>query len=312
MDYFYTAQEAIARLKIPRSTFYRLVRELQIVGIDIPARKHSYYEREVIDHLADERARRLRQYRQGNRHLQFCRPTEADFARLETPELIGTYTHPLQRADVMWKTGESIAPTNPDAYHILKDSQTGAIYGGVMMSPIAESAWNKLLACDDTGGDWNRWRYYLEPEDYLPYPSVGSDPVDVFVFDMFTAVSPLDRHYGALTLRHVLGFLEQLLERGIVIGSLYCMPVGADYLGSQFVQHLGFRPARSDPWGRRIQPLLRGKVLSLRLFGGRSGSGLVQRYQARQHARQRRIRRHAQQLSPAGGGTLEQVMADEA
>lgn len=312
MDYFYTAQEAIARLKMPRSTFYRLVQEGQITPFPVPARKQAYYEREMIDHLADERARRLRQYREGSRHVQFCRPSEADFVRLRTPAFNTSFANPLGRASVVWQFGDELTKTNPDVFHILKDARTGAIYGGVMMSPIAESAWSKLLVYDGTYVDCYRWHYSLNAEDYLPYSPSSNDPVDIFVFDMFTAISPLDRHYGALILRHALRFLEEQLERGVVIGSLYCAPEHADQLGHRFVKRVGFRPARTDPWGRRLPPTVREQLLTLRVFGGRSGSGLVQRYQARQHARQRRIRRNARQPSHVVVGLLEQIKADEA
>ena len=55
MTDLYTAGEAIAKLKLPRSTFYYLVEQGIIPRVTVPLRKQAYYPKQVIDALAAER-----------------------------------------------------------------------------------------------------------------------------------------------------------------------------------------------------------------------------------------------------------------
>ena len=59
MKTYYTAEEAMKKLDLPRSTFHYLVRKGKIPKITLPLRKQAVYPKKDIDEIAEERTRML-------------------------------------------------------------------------------------------------------------------------------------------------------------------------------------------------------------------------------------------------------------
>src|SRR5258706_11842462 len=82
MDTYYTEEQAIKKLGIPRSTFYDLVKANEIPKVNVPSRKRAFYPRQGIDELAEERARILGEVAQVPERFVFVLPQRDDLEQL--------------------------------------------------------------------------------------------------------------------------------------------------------------------------------------------------------------------------------------
>src|SRR5947208_5116979 len=124
MKNYYTAAEAIKRLHLPRSTFYRLIKEGDLPeGLVVPLRKQALYPKKDIDRLVEERARILGEFEQQPERLQFLLPTEEDFRQIVEID------HLLFPGET-WMSPEELQqrlPYNPEVTHVLKDTHTNTV-----------------------------------------------------------------------------------------------------------------------------------------------------------------------------------------
>src|SRR5205807_9729254 len=83
---YYTAEEAIKKLGISRSTFYDLVKANEIPRVNVPLRKRAFYPKQRIDELAEQRARILGEIEQTPARFVFVLPQRDDLEQLVDSE----------------------------------------------------------------------------------------------------------------------------------------------------------------------------------------------------------------------------------
>src|SRR5437899_2356601 len=142
MNNYYTAAEAIRKLNIPRSSFYYLIKIGDIPeGVIIPLRRQALYPKKDIDKLVEERARVLAEYEQTPERLKFMLPSREDLVKLVDIDRMVFHEETLILPE------EQIArfAYNPEAIHILKDTKTDTVLGGITMSPLKHNVLEKLI-----------------------------------------------------------------------------------------------------------------------------------------------------------------------
>src|SRR5436305_5687044 len=82
MKTYYTAEEAMKKLDLPRSTFHYLVRKGEIRKIVLPLRKQAVYSKQEIDQIAEEKAKMLTQLEIIPARIAFVVPNRADLEQL--------------------------------------------------------------------------------------------------------------------------------------------------------------------------------------------------------------------------------------
>lgn len=279
MTELYTASEAIQRLKLPRSTFYYLVEQGQIPKVTVPLRKQAYYSRAVIDELAEQRQAVVQEYQSTPDRLIFVRPTLADLEQLVE----------IDRA--IWGEVGIIDPDviaerfahNPENVHVLKDSSSGAVLGGVTMSPLPAALIDGLMSLKLDESD-------IKPSDYLRF--MPGTPQDCYVIGIVVRQDVGATFYASRLLDHAVSYLTELVERGIHLHRLYT--VGTTTEGDRLARKLGFEEVRSGhgPLGdERVAFILNLNAKSPK-------SALVSRYQAAIKNQKRRARRHVKESQP--------------
>src|SRR5438270_378571 len=175
MDNYYTAEEAIKKLGISRSTFYDLVKANEIPRVNVPLRKRAFYPKQRIDELAEQRARILGEIEQTPARFVFVLPQRDDLEQLVDIERMFFHESILVPPEEQQKQ----LTYNPEAIHVLKDTKTNTVVGGMSFSPLKPDVLEKLVRLEIDESQ-------VKPEDYLPY-TVGT-PLDCYVIDF--VVSP--------------------------------------------------------------------------------------------------------------------------
>lgn len=279
MEKFYTAQEAIKHLNIPRSTFFYLVKTGQIPKVVLPLRKQAIYPRETIDKFAEEQQKALQEYTEKPERLVFTLPTLEDLRQLVDLDRIVFEEETL----ILPEQQQQRFRYNPEAMHVLKDSESGTVLGGITMSRIRENVLDKLikLEIDET---------QIIPEDYLPFEEGQKEPINIYVVGIIVKPGPACHYVGEQLLKDGLHYLSSLLERGITIGKIYTVATTED--GDQIARKLGFMRLPGE-WKGAHEDFRHPYVLDL--FHNQTSSLLVKQYQRKYEARERRIRRYRNQ-----------------
>jgi hypothetical protein len=273
MHELYTASEAIAKLKLPRSTFYYLVEQGAIPKIVVPLRKQAYYARSVIDALAQQREAVVEEYRTQPERVRFLRPTREDLAQLVAIDRTIWGDVGIIDADAI----SARFAHNPDCVHVLKDVEANTVLGGVTMSPLRAGVIERLVALEVDESD-------LTPNDYVPFTT--DRPLECYVVGIVARQDVMAPYYASLVLRHASDFLSDLAEQGVTMTRLYT--VATTHEGEHLARKLGFTELV-----RGAGPLGDSRVsLSLDLEQQKPVSELVARYQAALKNRQRRAKRH--------------------
>lgn len=280
MDNYYTEGEAIKKLGIPRSTFYDLMKANEIPKVNVPSRKWAFYPRQRIDELAKERARILGEVAQAPERFVFVLPQGDDLEQLVDIERMFFHESIIVSAEEQQKQ----LTYNPEAIHILKDSKTNMVVGGISISPIKRDVLEKLIRLEIDEAQ-------IKPEDYLPYTS---DPqLDCYIIDFAVRPDLMATYYGSKLLQATLDYFIELLNRGVVIRRIYAAAVTES--GERLAKGLHFKLLQSD-WTREHEEFRHSYVLDL--GNTASNSRLVKQYlkQRRNLERRRRWykkRRHA-------------------
>lgn len=294
----YTAREAIARLGLPRSTFYSLVRRGVIPTRTSALRKQALYPKLIIDGLAADEARLHGNRPSSGHQFTFSRATVEDLHALLVSRFVFSSKHPEKRyyreaTGRIWHE-PALYPQTKDAFYVLKAMGNSEILGGIAMNVLTPEAQSKVLHYEvDEKIHGVSVTLFLAPSDYVPWSSLANSAVDVFVFDIFAKESLQQSHHAALLMRHVLKFFDVLLDTGVVVRSLYTLVEGKGTLSERVALRFGFKPCWTDTLGQSIPRRPSMQPFMLRVFGARSSSHLIHAYQRREHAMQRRQRRHA-------------------
>jgi hypothetical protein len=274
MTDLYTASEAIQRLKLPKSTFYYLVEQGQIPRVAVPLRKQAYYSRAVIDELAAQRQAVVQEYQSTPERLVFVRPTLADLEQLVE----------IDRA--IWGEVGIIDPEviaerfahNPENVHVLKDTMQDKVLGGITMSPLAPELIEGLMDLRLDESD-------ITPSSYLPFtPGVEQD---CYVIGIVACQDLHATFYASRLLEHAMGYLTELVERGVRLRTLYTVATTED--GERLARKLGFIETK-----RGTGPLGDDRAaFRLDLMQSVSSGVFVKRYQQAVKNQQRRAKRYA-------------------
>ena len=177
MQNYYTVREAIKKLGIARSTFYNLVKANEIPSITVPSRRQVFYPKQRIDELAEERARLVGEVEQTPERFVFVVPQRDDLEQLVDIERM--YFH--ESLIVSPEEQQEQLSYNPEAIHVLKDTKTNTVVGGVSLSPLKPDVLEKLIRLEIDEAQ-------VKPADYLPY--TADAPLDCYVIDFVVRPGP--------------------------------------------------------------------------------------------------------------------------
>jgi predicted DNA-binding transcriptional regulator AlpA len=270
MQNYYTAGKAIKKLGIPRSTFYDLVKANEIPKVTVPLRKRAFYPRQRIDQLAEQRARILGEAAQAPERFVFVLPQRDDLEQLVDIERMFFHEAIIVPPEEQQKQ----LTYNPEAIHVLKDSKTNTVVGGVSISPIKPDVLEKLirLEIDET---------QVKPEDFLPYTT--DTPLDCYIFDFVVRPSLMATYNSSKLLQASLDYFIELLTRGVVIRRIYA--AATTKFGERLAKRLHFILLQSD-WKREHEDFRHSYVLYLE----ESKSRLIKKYLKQRRNLERRLR----------------------
>src|SRR2546423_1381642 len=260
MQNYYTVREAIKKLGIARSTFYDLVKANEIPSITVPSRRQVFYPKQRIDELAEERARLVGEVEQTPERFVFVVPQRDDLEQLVDIERM--YFH--ESIIVSPEEQQEQLTYNPEAIHVLKDTKTNTVVGGISLTPLKPDVLEKLIRLEIDEAE-------VKPEDFLPYTT--DTPLDCYVIDFVVRPGPIAQYYGSKLLQATLDYFIDLLNRGVVIRCIYASVITK--FGERLVKSLHFKLLHSD-WTREHEDFRHSYVLDLQNI--ESKTRFVQKY----------------------------------
>ncbi len=278
MDKYYTAGEAISKLKIPRSTFYDLIKKGEIPeGVKVPLRRQALYRKSDIDKLVEERARYLDELKQEPERLVLMPPKREDLEQLRAIDLMVFHEETLISPEKQLERFKY----NPEAILVLKDTQTNTVLGGITISPIRQEVLEKLinLEIDET---------QIQPEDYQPYTT--DHPQDCYVVGIIARPGIGEKFYAGRLMKAALDYLIRLLNKGIIIRRVYTVATTED--GDKLAQSLYLTPLPGET-KTQYEEFRRPYMLDLEVK--ESKSKLVNRYLKQRQNLERRRKRYQRQ-----------------
>ncbi len=280
MNNYYTAKEAIRKLNIPRSTFYHLLDIGEIPkGVMIPLRKQALYRKQDIDKIVEERAKFLEELKQAPERLAFMVPSREDLIQLVDIDRLVFHEETLILPEKQMERFKY----NPEVIHVLKDTKTKTVVGGVTISPLKQKVLEKLinLEIDET---------QIKPEDYRPYTT--SEPQDCYVIGIIARPSITETYYASRLLHAALDYLIELLERGVIIRRIYTVATTED--GDKLAKKLRMTPLPSE-WKGEYEDFRHPYILDLE--AKESKSVFINKYLKYKRNLERRQKRYIKQLS---------------
>lgn len=281
MENFYTAAEAIKKLNVPRSSFYHLIKVGEIPeGVTVPLRKQALYRKEDIDKLVAERAKYLEELKQQPERLVFMLPTKDDLIQLVDIDRLVFQEETL----ILPEDQEKRFAFNPEVIHVLRDTKTNLVQGGITLSPLKHDVLKKLinLEIDET---------QIKPEDYRPYTT--EHPQDCYVVGIIARPGIAEKYYASRLLKSAVNYLVELLERGIIIRRIYTVATTAD--GDKLAKEIGFTRLPGE-WTGEYEDFRRPYVLYL--DAKESQSKLINKYLKSKRNLERRRKRYEKQSTP--------------
>jgi hypothetical protein len=153
---------------------------------------------------------------------------------------------------------------NPEAIHVIKDTNTNTVLGGISCSPLKPDVLEKLIRLGIEEPQ-------IKPEDFLPY--TAGTPLDCYIIDFAVRPGLLATYYGTKLLQATLDFFIELLNRGVVIRRIYAVAVTK--YGERLAKRLHFTLLQSD-WTGESADFRHSYVLDLE--NTKSKSRLVKKY----------------------------------
>lgn len=276
MKSYYTAEEAMKKLELPKSTFHYLVRKGEIRKVTLPLRKQAVYPRQEIDQIAQERNAMLAEIETAPDRLTFMIPNRDDLEQLIELEQACYPEETIIPVDIM----ERRLAYSPENIHMLKDTKTNKVVGSITMAPIKPDVLEKLinLEIDET---------QVQVEDYLPF--VPGEPLDCYVVSITAAQNFASKYYASRLLVAVVNYLIELLDRGINIRRIYTVATTEE--GENLAQSLGLVPLKTD-WQGPHEDFRHSYMLDLEDFNNKSK--LVKRFLQKKKNQERRSKRYRQ------------------
>ena len=218
-----------------------------------------------------ERASILGEVKQTPERLVFVLPQQDDLEQLVDIERMLFHEALLVPPEEQQKQ----LTYNPEAIHVLKDTKTNTVIGGISCSPLKADVLEKLIRLEIEEPQ-------IKPEDFLPY-TVGT-PLDCYIIDFVVRPGILATYYGNKLLQKTLDYLMELLNRGVVIRRIYAVVITK--YGERLVKRLHFTLLQSD-WTGESSAFRHSYVLDLE--NTKNQSRLIKKYlKQRQHLERRR------------------------
>ncbi len=170
---------------------------------------------------------------------------------------------------------------NPEAIHVLKDTETNTVLGGITLSPLKQSVLRKLIALeiDET---------QVKPEDYVPLTPGKTE--DCYIIGIIARPGVAEKYYAAKLLTGTVDYLIELLERGVTIKRIYT--VATTEAGDHLAQALDFQRLPGE-WQGPHEDFRHPYVLDLETT--QSKSKLINKYLKRKRNQERRKKRYEKQ-----------------
>lgn len=234
---FYTAKDAMQRLGMSRSTFFEYVKEGKIKKTIRPNRKEGYYEKVMIDKMAQENA--LFTLIHSIEPITFSRASSADDIRGIVDLCIAIYG---QGGTPSYDARMEIWQKNPEVYYIVK--QEGIVTGYISLIWFDDEALSVLM-----GPSPKQSR--ITTAGIGVYSVTGPEHVNEFVEgkpikSLFTSLgvrpglsNTEQREYAFKLLRGTQDVLVNFVERGMPVGKLLATSEKGD--GIQMARKLGMK-----------------------------------------------------------------------
>jgi hypothetical protein len=250
---YYTAEEAMKILDLPRSTFHYLVRKGEIPKINVPLRKQAVYPKKEIDKLAEERNRVLTELEVKNEELAFVIPNRDDLEQLLEIERIRYPEETLFSPDTI----EQRMQYSPENIHVLKNAKTNTVLGSITMSPMKIETLERLinLEIDDTK---------VAIKDYLPYSQNMEQ--DVYIMSIVAKPTITEKYHAGKLLIATLDYIKDLLDKGIEIKKIYCVATTEE--GEKLAKNLQFTSLKTE-WTGDHEDFRHSYVLDIRNINSR-------------------------------------------
>ncbi|MBA2680205.1 MAG: hypothetical protein H0U76_17635 [Ktedonobacteraceae bacterium] len=232
---YYTLQQALDILGMPKSSFFDMVKDGRIRSYLPPHRKRgALYDKEQIDAIASIQVA-TGQAAPNDEKLIFGNSTEADLGQEVAIglDLFGADDIvPLRLLRQWWMR-------NPEMFLALK-RQDGVLVGYSSVTPMKLETIMKLLRDEIREAD-------IDINDIYPY-YVGV-PLDCYIASLTVVPGPKQREYATQLINDVAHFILGLGERGVYIQAFYC--IGASEEGRRIAHNLGFTEIYTSPSGDR-------------------------------------------------------------
>jgi hypothetical protein len=219
---FYSAAQAIKKLRIPRSSFYDMVEKGKIEKITPPHRSDGYYRKAQIDDMVRAQEMFILQYATKNAIFERATPDDALGIYDVGVSLWGTAGTPTVETRLDWYK------SNPDIDYVVK--QEGVVTGYVSLMPLKHETIEQLLSGEKRG-----WE--VTPDELLPFtPGV---PLEGFIMAIgVRAGLQKPEKYGMRLLAGSVHVLGELAEKGVIFKKLYATSNSPD--GIKVCRDLGF------------------------------------------------------------------------
>lgn len=235
----YTANEAIQKLRMPRTTFHHYVRTGKIKKVVPPGRTEGFYEKAYIDKMA--RASELFALQYAAEATQFSVAAKEDAQGVY--EVIASLWGSLNTTPV--ETRLEWYKTNPLIDYVVK--QDDIIAGYVTIMPLKHEVLEKLMSGEIRGWD-------IKASDILPFEP-GS-PVECYTGIAVRAGMYKTQKYGTRLLSGIIDTLTEMGKQGIIITKLYAVSDTPN--GIKLSQGLGFEekpPAEGSRFNQYVLDL---------------------------------------------------------
>ena len=225
---FYTASQAMRKLRMPKSTFHHYVEIGKIKRKVPPGRQEGYYEKNYIDKMAEATELAAIQYAEDP--AVFTIATEEDIPGIYDVliSLWGPANATTNETRLSWHK------INPEIDYIVK--QEGIIVGFVNLKPLRTETIEKYIAGTIQVKD-------IKADDILPFtPGV---PLDCEAGIAVRAGVHNPKKYAMRLIAGIIKVVKSLAGRGVIIRKIYTRSSTPD--GIQLARGLGFEDITQEP-----------------------------------------------------------------
>src|SRR5260370_23652639 len=200
-----------------------------------------------MEELGGERARMLGEVGQTPEGFVFVLPQRDDLEHLVAIERMFFHESIIVPPEEQQKQ----LTYNPEAIHVLKDSNTNMVVGGVSISPLKPEVLEKLISLEIDEAQ-------IKPGDYLPY--TADPPLDCYIIDFVVRPGLMATYYGSKLMQATLDYFIELFNRRVVIRRIYAAAVTK--FGERLTKGLHFKLLQSD-WTREHEEFRHSYLLIL-------------------------------------------------